>query len=425
MIYNILDYGAVSDGKTLCTSAIQSAIDECNKNGGGRVLIPSGNFYSGTFYLKDNVELHLEHGALLIASADIDDYNDDDAYPQNWGSDAEEWRGKHLIIALECNNVAITGLGKIDGNGDSYRAAPVPAPSYAYGWMFGYSFVKDKEKKRPGQLICFIECKDVYIDGVTIKNAPCWCIFLHGCEYVRVTRIQVFNGKTDLNTDGIDIDCCRFVTVSDCNIETGDDAITFRCSSTTLKNKKPCEFITVTNCNLAVSASAFRIGVGTGYLRHVRVSNITIARAGNALHFMTSYQGKGESHIEDVSFTNISADKVSSPIKMEGQTAEIRNVVVDNMKTNCIAAIRIIPTENCVVSNVQLRNIDMYVKKEEREITEQHLLKRGNHMVEINGADDVLLENVSVFAEDDVLPLWKSKYSEENSTNVIRRNCNF
>ena len=78
MIYNILDYGAVSDGKTLCTSAIQSAIDDCNKNGGGRVLIPSGNFDSGTVYLKDNVELHLEHGALLIASADIDDYNDDD-----------------------------------------------------------------------------------------------------------------------------------------------------------------------------------------------------------------------------------------------------------------------------------------------------------------------------------------------------------
>ena len=95
------------------------------------------------------------------------------------------------------------------------------------------------------------------------------------------------------------------------------------------------------------------------------------------------------------------------------------------MKTNCIAAIRIIPTENCVVSNVQLRNIDMYVKKEEREITEQHVVKRGNHMVEINGADGVLLENVRVFAEDAVLPFWKSKYSEENSKNVIRRNCNF
>ena len=99
MVYNILDYGAVPDGKTLSTGAIQAAIDDCNKNGGGRVLVPSGSFYSGSIYLLDNVELHLEHGAILTASANMDDYNPDDAYPQNYGFAPEEWRAKHFIMA--------------------------------------------------------------------------------------------------------------------------------------------------------------------------------------------------------------------------------------------------------------------------------------------------------------------------------------
>lgn len=120
-MYNILNYGAIADGRTLCTAAIQAAIDDCNKNGGGRVVIPSGEFYSGSFFLRDNVELHLEHGALLIASADMEDYNADDAYEQNYGFAPEEWRAKHLIMAVECDNVAITGSGKINGNGDSFR----------------------------------------------------------------------------------------------------------------------------------------------------------------------------------------------------------------------------------------------------------------------------------------------------------------
>ena len=89
---------------------------------------------------------------------------------------------------------------------------------------------------RPGQLICFVESKEVYVQGITIRNAPCWGVFVHGCEYVRITGIQVFNHKTALNTDGIDIDCSRYVTISDCNIETGDDAITFRTYANKLKN---------------------------------------------------------------------------------------------------------------------------------------------------------------------------------------------
>ncbi len=424
MQFNVLDYGAVSDGTTLCTSAIQSAIDDCNKNGGGRVVIPAGNFYSGTIYLKDNVELHLELGAVLKASRNMDDYNPDDAYYQNYSAIHEEWLGKHLIIAAEVDRVAVTGLGTIDGNGESFRKEPTPPAPYAYGWMYGASHVKDLNVMRPGQLMVFVESTNVLVEGITIVNAPSWCVFFYGCDYVRVHRIQVFNHKTALNTDGIDIDCCRYVTVSDCNIETGDDAITFRTATHRLRKNRPCEYVTVTNCNLAVSASAFRIGVGTGHIRHIRVSNITIERASNGMHFMTSYRGSGAAEIEDVNFSNISINFCSSPIKFEGDRASIKDITVENVRAkHCISGLRIIPADECLISNVTLRDIEFTVKKEEREITAANIEKRGSYMIEIGKSKDITLDRVRLHADEDALPFWSGKYYASLPEEVTLKDC--
>ena len=118
MNVNILDYGAIADGKTLCTEQIQTAIDACFATGGGRVSVPCGTYYSGTIWLKSNVELHMEHGSVIKASEDLEDYNALDAYPQNFSvKEMENWVGKHLVVAHECENVAITGTGTFNGNG--------------------------------------------------------------------------------------------------------------------------------------------------------------------------------------------------------------------------------------------------------------------------------------------------------------------
>ena len=413
-MYNVIDYGAVADGKTLSTAAIQTAIDECNKNGGGRVVIPAGSFYSGSIFLKDNVELHIEHGATLTASANIDDYNADDAYPQNYGFAPEQWRAKHLIMAIECKNVAITGSGVIDGNGDSFRAEAQPNPKNPYSWRFGMAHVKDINVMRPGQLICFIESSEVLVEGITVRNTPCWSIFIHGCEFVRVSRINVFNNKTALNTDGIDIDCSRFVTVSDCNIETGDDAITFRCAAHRLKSPKICEHITVTNCNLAVSASAFRIGVGIGQIRHVRVSNMTVARAGVGMHFMTSYNGAGEAVIEDVNFSGISLCNVGWPIKIEGGNGEIKNVTIENVRAESLAGIRLIPDSKGIASDITLKNVDLFLAKEERALTPSHLQLRGEHVFYAKNVEGLRLLSLRIFADAEALSSWRSTFETED-----------
>ena len=142
MNINIFDYGAISDGMTLCTNEIQKAIDDCSVAGGGRVTIPAGNFIAGTIWLKSHVELHLEHGARLIASRDQNDYNALDAYEQNCDYLPEGWIGQHFILCVEQEDVAITGSGTIDGSGDAFIGEV-----YDYGvynWIHGIAQARDE-----------------------------------------------------------------------------------------------------------------------------------------------------------------------------------------------------------------------------------------------------------------------------------------
>ena len=426
-MYNIKDFGAIGDGQMLCTANIQQAIDACHANGGGRVVIPAGKFVSGTIYLRDHVELHLEMGALLIASTDMDDYNTEDAYEQNFGSVKEEWLGKHLILAVECDDVAITGRGVIDGRGDFFFEEPRAYPWMSgYGWRYGFSKARDKKLLRPGQLICFVESRHIVVEGITMRNCTCWSCFLHGCEYVNVRGIKVFNGKTAGNTDGIDIDCCRFVTVSDCIIDTGDDAITVRCDTAHLKNKQMLsEYITVNNCTCAVSASAFRIGVGTGRIRHVRVSNITIAQAGTAIQYMTSYSSRGEAHIEDVNFSNISAYHVGFPIQIGGGVGSIRHVTLENIRMSGMAKSVIAAKDDCRISDITLRNVDLFVVSEDDGTIEKKLSSRGTHVLTVENIHGAVLDGVRVFAEESIMKEWDGAFFHSGCEELVIRNCEF
>lgn len=323
---NILDYGAVSGSKTTCTKAIQTAINECAATGGGRVIIPAGEYVSGTIWLKSHVELHLEHGATLVASTNRADYNAIDAYPQNYSWTPEEWVGQHFILAVEEEDVAITGTGVIDGSGDCFFG-DICDYGTAY-WMHGVALAKDKEKLRPGQLICFIESTNITVKDITIRNTPCWACFFHGCEVVTVQGVKIFNPPHFANTDGVDVDSCKYVTISDCIIHTGDDAITIRCDARWLRNKeRAAEYVTITNCNLSCCACAVRIGVGAGSIKHVQVSNLTVEEAGAMFCLISGYLGAGKVHIEDVHIQNVSATNVSLPFEVQdGAQAGIANV---------------------------------------------------------------------------------------------------
>jgi len=343
--FPITAYGARTDARPReNAAAIQKAIDAAAVKG-GRVVVPAGEWTSGTIWLKSGVELHLEEGAVLKASADLADYNAEDAYPENWGCPKEEyWRGFHFIICRAAKNVAITGSGTIHGNGDAFfderplKYLPWMGPT-AKCWWNGIRWAKDKTNLRPGQLVVFIKCRDVRVEGVTIRNAPCWSLFFHGCEDVYVKDYTVRNGPDDGNTDGVDVDCCRNVTLENLDIDTGDDAIAVRASAAMLglDTRGVCENVKVRQARLGSTSSAFRIGVGEGIIRNVTVEDVTIFRAGTAFN-LTGWYGNWETggvDMEDIVFRNCRCANIREGfVVITGgakQTFGIRNVTAENV----------------------------------------------------------------------------------------------
>lgn len=418
MNVNILDYGALSNTETVCTEAIQSAIDACAASGGGRVTIPAGVFVSGTIWLKSNIELHLEHGAKLIASQNQEDYNSEDAYEQNYGCAREEWKGQHLILIVEKEHVAITGTGIIDGSGESFFGEPRRfSASY---WVQGYAMAKDKEKLRPGQLICFVECTNVKVENVTLQNNPCWGLFLHGCENVQVHGIKVINPPYFANTDGIDIDTCKKVTVSDCIIDTGDDGIAIRCDAKCLKKTDGiCEHINISNCFLASSACGIRVGVGKGKIRHVRIHNLTVQRAGALFGFMSGFNSNGYAEISDISIQNVSAERINHAFDItDGSVAGIHHLTFADMRIETNYDTAISTEKQGSISDITFRNVCLEVKGKPLEGGSQSI-------IHCNGVENLLFERIQIQGEQEILDSWNRDIEFNNCTEAQIHRCKY
>ena len=419
----IKSFGAVADGVTVNTAAIQAAIDACASAGGGRVTVPAGIYKTGTIWLRSNIELHLEPGAVLLASDNHEDYNAHDAYEQNFSIPSEHWVGEHLIIAHEVGNVSITGFGTVDGNCNAFVDYVDTPPRYQ--WRSGISQCKDPEKLRPGQLIVFIECRHVSVHDITVRNSPCWSLFLHGCEYVQVRGFKAFNPINMLNSDGIDIDSCRYVTVSDCIIRTGDDAITLRCDETKLKKKDiHCEFITITNCVLHTGICAFRIGVGAGHIRHVQISGITIERCLNILEFCTAYFPECCAFIEDVHVSGINAVETDRAIKMFAKnSAAIRDITIESIRSTG-TTMSFIDCENGTIDNIRLRDIEitLFDRHKKDQVSASQFAYRGNHFFKVHNASRVTLVNVRIYGS---LCDCDGEYSFTGCPDLVKRGCNF
>lgn len=298
-------FGAKGDGVTLDTSAIQRTIDAVAADGGGEVVLTSGTYLSGTLYLKSHVTLRLERAACLRGSPDLRDYNAEDAYPQNWGSPKVEcWRGRHLLLALEQEDVGVVGEGIVDGNGSAFFTNLVHGVGKTT-WRFGAMNAKDRANAvRAGQMLVFVECRGVRVEGVRLYDAPCWNCFCHGCENVRIRDVTAIADIRHHNTDGFDIDCCRDVVVSGCEVETGDDCFTVRADVKRLKTPRVCEDVRFENCRGACSACGVRIGVGDGTIRNVAFSNLVIRTAGIGIAVQSNYSGKNRRGVDisDVRF---------------------------------------------------------------------------------------------------------------------------
>ncbi len=288
---NVRDYGAKGDGKTLDTAAIQAAVDA-----GGMVYFPPGSYLTGTIYLGNASGLEISPGAEIVASGNLADYNKPDFIPQNSASKAENTSGGHLIVAVGKSDIVLCGGGRIRGNYQAFLNEPHPEHKKFF-----------KVNLRPAQMLYFCESKNIRISDLEIQDSPYWHLFILGCENVMIRGIHINGDPRVINNDGIDIDCCRNVTISDCIIETADDAIAIRGNATRLSKKMICENLIVSNCILRSHfANTIRIGVGSSEIRNGIFSNLILLGYRTGVSIVSCWnRSKNGANIHDIEFKDI------------------------------------------------------------------------------------------------------------------------
>lgn len=420
---NITDKGAIPDGQTLCTNSIQSAIDQISKMGGGTVVIPAGIWLSGPIVLKDNVRLHLKTGALLQFSTDFT------LYPLTNTSfeGVETKRCQSPISAYGAQNIAITGHGIINGGGDAWRplkknkvapsvwkekiktgvlneqkniwypdSASLQAVKYCVDqnvpenvpdWDAIHSFLRPV-------MVHLVKCKGVLLEGVTFENSPAWNLHPLMCEDVILYQLNVKNPWYSQNGDGVDVESCKNVIISQCQFDVGDDAICMKSGKNEDGRRRaiPTENVVVTDCEVFHGHGGFVVGSEmSGDVRNITVANCLFIGTDVGLRFKST-RGRGgiveNIYIRNINMTNIPtypltfdlfyggkgvgeeteeeiAKRVNAAIPpVDEKTPQFRNIYIDNvMCNNSLQAMHFNGLPEMKVENVSISNTHIVSQK--------------------------------------------------------------
>ena len=313
---NICEYGAQENDMQKNMEALNTAISVCSENGGGTVVVPAGRWKTSAIHLKNNVNLHLEEGAVLCFSTEYTDY-----LPVVFG-----YRGgmrlycvSHFIYAYKCKNIALTGKGILEGNGSAWWGLEVDAPGMTHLQKANKERLPLNERTydtresgvRP-EFLQFVECENVLVEGVTFKNSPSWTVHPVMCRNVVIRGISVVNPFKAPNTDAIDIESCKCVLIEDCDMDTGDDIFCIKSGrdEDAWDYMTPCEDVVVRNCRGIGGCGGAAIGSETsGGVNNILFENCTFIDPRWGIRVKTR-SSRGSS-VENIFFKNIKIKNAS------------------------------------------------------------------------------------------------------------------
>ena len=323
---NLADFGAVGNGEELCTAAFAKAIDALAEKGGGHLIVPAGVWFTGPIVLKSNIDLHLEQGAVILFSPDVD------LYPlvETVFEGLDTRRCQSPISARNAENIAITGYGVFDGSGDSWR--PVKKGKLTAGqWdaLVKSGGVVDKSIWYPtagslkGALACkefnnpegieteeewneirpwlrpvllnIVKSKKVLLEGVTFKNSPSWCLHPLSCEHITINQVKVFNPWYSQNGDALDLESCKNALIINNIFDAGDDAICIKSGKDKdgRERGEPCQNVIVKNNTVLHGHGGFVVGSEmSGGVKNIYVADCTFLGTDVGLRFKST-RGRG------------------------------------------------------------------------------------------------------------------------------------
>ena len=296
-IFNIRDFGATGTKAGSAQAAIQKAVDACAAAGGGQVYVPPGQYATGTIHLRSHVRFFVEAGATIYSIKNKAAFDKD-----------------ALFYGEDLTQISLEGRGTIDGQGGYvYRPKGDFHDDFIYpnqvemeklGRPLVRSFPKEDQF---GKLVLLLRCRDVHISGLNFIDSPSWTMHLYGCERTVIDGVVIRSSLKDgVWADGIDPDGCRDLRISNCTIETGDDALVFY-SMNWFGPALPCENITVTNCRLSSASSAIKFCDGNmNAVRNVTIDNCVITKANRGIAFMNFDGGV----VENIVLSNLTIDCV-------------------------------------------------------------------------------------------------------------------
>lgn len=271
---DVTQFGAIGDGTTLNTAALQAAIDAAASAGGGEVTFPPGTFLTGTIYLKSGVHLRLSPATVVLGSPNLSDYP---LTRCKYPSKSDSYTLRALIWGEDLSDVSIAGPGVIDGQGARFNgntATPEELAVAAQPFEQEGRYTPEKVYLNRPYLIRLVSCRNVRVENLQLRNSAMWMQHYLDCEFLTLRGLNVFN-HVAANNDMIDIDGCREVVVSDCVGDTDDDGLTLKSTGA-----RPTEHVVVTNCLLSSHCNAIKAGTeSAGGFKDIAISNCVIRRS--------------------------------------------------------------------------------------------------------------------------------------------------